>query len=69
MKFVDIIIIIIESEKRDKYLDLAREQKIQWNMKMTAIRIVVGALGKSPKKLEKGAGRFGNKRKSGDHPD
>ena len=34
-----------ESEKRDKYLDLARELKKLWNMKVTAIPIVIGALG------------------------
>ena len=34
-----------ESEKRDKYLDLARELKKLWNMKVTVIPIVIGALG------------------------
>ena len=34
-----------ESEKRDKYLDLVRELKKLWNMKMTVILIVIGALG------------------------
>ena len=33
-----------ESEKRDKYLDIARELKTLWNMKMTVILIVIGAL-------------------------
>ena len=33
-----------ESEKRYKYLDLARELKILWNMKVTVIPIVIGAL-------------------------
>ena len=32
-----------ETEKNDKYLDLARELKKLWNMKMTIIPIVVGA--------------------------
>ena len=32
-----------ECEKRDKYLDLARELKKQWNMKVTIIPIVIGA--------------------------
>ena len=34
-----------ECEKRDKYLDLAMERKNLWNMKMTIIPIVIGALG------------------------
>ena len=32
-----------ECEKRDKYLDLARELKKLWNMKVTMITIVIGA--------------------------
>ena len=34
-----------ESEKKDKYLDLARELKKLWNMKVTIVPIVIGALG------------------------
>ena len=34
-----------ESEKKDKYLDLARELKKLWNMKVTIVPIVMGALG------------------------
>ena len=34
-----------ESKKRDKYLDLARELKKLWNMKVTVIQIAIGALG------------------------
>ena len=34
-----------ESEKKDKYLDLAREFKKLWNMKVTIVPIVIGALG------------------------
>ena len=34
-----------ECEKRDKYLDLARELKKLWNMKVTIIPIVIGAFG------------------------
>ena len=34
-----------ECEKRDKYLDLARELKNLWNMKVTIIPIVTGAFG------------------------
>ena len=44
-----------ESEKRDKYFDLTRElKKKQWNVKVTVIPIVVGALGTIPKGLVKG---------------
>ena len=32
-----------ECEKRDKYIDLARELKKQWNMKVMIIPIVIGA--------------------------
>ena len=34
-----------ESKKIDKYLDLARELKRPWNMKVTVVPIIVGALG------------------------
>ena len=34
-----------ESEKRDKYLDLARELKKLWNMKVTVKPIIIGTLG------------------------
>ena len=33
-----------EGEKSDKYQDLARELKKNWNMKVTVILIVIGAL-------------------------
>ena len=33
-----------ESKKKDKYLDLACELKKLWNMKVTIIPIVIGAL-------------------------
>ena len=42
-----------ESEKRDKYLDLASEAKNVWNKIMTQIRIVNGARGTIPKGLVK----------------
>ena len=38
-----------ESEKKDKNLDLAREQKKLWNMKVTVIPIVIVALAKVTK--------------------
>ena len=40
-----------ESEKKHKYLDLARELKNLWNMKVTFIPIVIGALGTVTKVL------------------
>ena len=43
-----------ESEKKDKYLDLARELKKLWNMKVTIVPIVIGALGIITKGLLKG---------------
>ena len=43
-----------ESEKKDKYLDLARELKKLWNMKVTIVLIVIGALGTITKVLLKG---------------
>ena len=43
-----------ESEKKDKYLDFARELKKLWNMKVTIVPIVIGALGKITKELLKG---------------
>ena len=33
-----------ESEKKDKYLDLTRELKKLWNMKVTFIPIIIGTL-------------------------
>ena len=45
---------IKENEKRDKYLNLARELNKLWNMKMTVIPIVIGALRTIPKGLVKG---------------
>ena len=35
----------IESEKKNKYLDLTRELKKQWNMKRLVLPFVIGALG------------------------
>ena len=43
-----------ECEKRNKYLDLARELKKLWNMKVTIIPIVIGAFGTATKGLLKG---------------
>ena len=43
-----------ECEKKDKYLDLARELKKLWNMKVTIVLIVIGAFGIVTKGLLKG---------------
>ena len=52
-----------ESEKKDKYLDLARELKKLWNMKITFIPIVIGALGTFIKGLIKGLGDLEKKKR------
>ena len=43
-----------ECEKKDKYLDLARELKKLWNMQVTIIPFVIGAFGTVTKRLLKG---------------
>ena len=43
-----------ESEKKDKYQDFARDLIKLWNMKVTVITIVIGALGTVNKGLVKG---------------
>ena len=43
-----------ENEKRNKYLNFARELKKLWNMKVTVIPIVIGVLGTVTKGLVKG---------------
>ena len=43
-----------ECEKKHKYLDLARELKKLWNMKVTIVPIVIGALGTIIKGLLEG---------------
>ena len=43
-----------EWEKKEKYLDLARELKKLWNLKVTIIPIVIGAFGTVTKGLLKG---------------
>ena len=47
-----------ECEKKDKYLDLARELKKLWNMKVTFIPIMIGAFGTVNKGLLKGLEGF-----------
>ena len=43
-----------ESEKKDKYLDIARKLKKIWNMKVTIIPNVIGAFSTVTKGLLKG---------------
>ena len=43
-----------ESEKKDKYLDLARELKKLWDMKMTIMLFMIDAFGTVTKGLLKG---------------
>ena len=57
-----------ESEKKDKHLDLARKLKKKlWSIKVTALPIVIGALGTVTRGLVKGP--RGLRNKSGDNPD
>ena len=56
-----------ESEKLDKYLDIAKEPKNKTVENVAGI--VVGALGLVPKNSEKKTGGIGNQRKNRDHPD
>ena len=65
---VDHRIKLKESEKRDKYLDLARELKKLWNMKVTIIPVVTDALGTVTKGLVQGPEDLEIRVTSGDHP-
>ena len=56
-----------ESEKSDKYLDLARELKKLWNMKVTVIPIVICAIGTVTKGLVQGLEDLEIKRRR-EHP-
>ena len=47
-----------ESEKIDKYLDLAREPRKLWNMRVKVVPIVIGDLGTIPRALEKNLGEL-----------
>ena len=48
------IVKLKESEKRDEFLDLARELKKLWSMNVSVILIVIGRFGTIPKRLIKG---------------
>ena len=56
-----------ESEQKDKYFNLAWELKILWDMKVTFIPIVIGALA-SHQRISTRTRGLRNKRTSGDHP-
>ena len=45
---------IKENEKRDQFLDHARELKRIWNILVTSTRIEIGALGTIPKSFVRG---------------
>ena len=57
-----------ESEKNDKYLDLAKELKKLWNMKVTIMPIEIGALGTITKRIIKRPGGLGSWRTGRDYP-
>ena len=50
---VDYRVKLKENEKKNKYMDLARELKKLWNMKVKIIPIVIGAFGTITKGLIK----------------
>ena len=56
-----------ESGKKDKYLDLTRELKKLWNMKVTIVPIVIGALCTITKGLLKGLEGLGSWRTGRDY--
>ena len=62
---VDVRVEIKESEKRNKYLDLAREQKKMWNMKVTVITICSWCDWNGLQRIR----RIGNQRKNRDYTD
>ena len=51
-------------EKRDKYLSFARKLKKLWNMVVTAIPLVIAALGNDLQRFGKSTGRDGNREKN-----
>ena len=64
----DLRVNLKESEKKDKYMNLARELKKLWNKKVTIIPIVIRTLGTVTKRIGKRTGGYGKKKMSGDHP-
>ena len=54
---------IKERKKREKYLDIARELKKLWNIKVKVIQIVIGRFRIISRRTGKKTGRFINQRK------
>ena len=44
---------IKEKEKKEKYFELAKELRKLWNMKLTVIPVIIGALRTVPKGMER----------------
>ena len=65
---VDHRIKLKEYDKKNRYLDLARELKKIWNIKITTIPNVIGAFGTITKGIIKRTGWLGSWRKMGDYP-
>ena len=64
----DLRIKLKECEKKDKYLDLARELKKKlWNMKVTIVPLVIGDWHNN-QRIIKGPGGLGSCWTSGDYP-
>ena len=57
-----------EKKKNDKYLNIARELKTRWYMKMTVVSVVIGLLRTLPEGWVKGTERHRKSSASGDHP-
>ena len=57
-----------ECERKDKYLDLAREFKKLWNMKVTIVPNVISAFGTITKGTIKMPGGLRSLRTGGDYP-
>ena len=61
---VDFAVDVENKRNVDKYLDLTREQKNLWNLRVTVILNTVGALEKILKGFVKKTGGFGYQRKN-----
>ena len=64
---VDFRVKIKEIEKRDKYLDLARELKMLWNMKVTVIPMIMVRSERFLKNFSKETRRAENRKTCRDH--
>ena len=53
----------------DKYLDLSREPRKLWSMRVTMMQIVTGTLWTVPERLEKGTGWAGNRKTNLNYPE